>query len=287
MELGQHAEFLGIMPSNEMLMRWFIADQTQMGRYRLKGHGVHSFWDWMASWCCMATNPSDLGFDGSRWELPPLEVVRHSVEGAGDIRTPAGELFALDVSATSMFAAKRATVNARSGAVAKLVAECDRPWLIWCDTNLEADALVRAIPGAKDVRGSHSEERKEATLAAFVNGSLRVLITKPSIAGQGLNFQHCADVAFVGRSFSYEAWYQAVRRCWRFGQVRPVTVHLIVAEGEEQIGRVITRKEGDHVAMKEAMAEAQRRARGKSSNLKVAYTPNHIAELAPWIRSAA
>jgi hypothetical protein len=285
MELGQHAEFLGIMASNEMLARWFVSDQTEMGRYRLKRHGESAFWDWMASWARCAETPDDLGFDGSRFILPPLKVVRHKV--AGDIRSPIGALFMEDLSATNIHSVKRQTSNARADAVAALIAaEPTESWLVWTDTDYEADACMRRIANAIDVRGSMSPEKKEAGLWEFVAGN-RPLITKPSVAGAGLNFQHCARMAFIGRSFSYESWYQAVRRCWRFGQSREVHVHLAVAEGEDQIGRVIDRKAEDHVRMKRAMADAMRRNRNISSEVKVAYSPTHNGRMPEWLVSSA
>ena len=286
MELGQHAEFLGIMPSNEMLARWFVSDQTQMGRYRLKGHAEADFWDWMASWARCAETPADLGYDASRFVLPALNIHRH--KASGDVRAPAGALFISDLSATNIHDVKRQTAEARAEAVATLVAaEPSECWVLWCDTDYEADALRAAVAGAIEVRGSHAVERKEEALAAFAAGEARYIITKPSVAGMGLNWQHAARVAFVGRSFSYEAWYQAVRRCWRFGQTRPVDVHLIVAEGEEQIGRVIDRKAEDHKTMKRAMAGAMHRARAQASNIKIPYDPQHIGRLPAWLKSVA
>jgi superfamily II DNA or RNA helicase len=279
MELGQHAEFLGVMKSNEMLMRWFLADQTEMGRYRLKGHAVESFWDWMASWCRMAETPADLGHDASEYILPPLRVHRH--KAAGDIRAPAGLLFAQDVSATTLHDVKRQTAEARAQAVASLVPQSGA-CLIWCDTDYEADALRDAIPEAIEVRGSMAAEIKERNLNAFALGDARVLVTKPSVAGFGMNWQHCQTMIFAGRSFSYEAWYQAVRRCWRFGQVKPVDCHLIVAEGEDQIGRVIDRKSADHTKMKRAMAAAMKRA-GREDKTRIPYQPTHTGRLPAWV----
>ena len=285
MELGQHAEFVGVMPSNEMLMRWFVSDQTQMGRYRLKSHGEGNFWDWMATWARCAETPADLGYDGSRFVLPELKVIRH--RAAGDVRAPAGVLFMQELSATNIHDVKRQTAEARADAVAELVEnEPDESWLIWVDTDYEADAVMRRLSDAIEVRGSQTPEQKEAGLMGFLTNG-KPLVTKPGIAGMGLNYQHCARQAFIGRSFSYEAWYQAVRRCWRFGQKRPVHVHLIVAEGEDQIGRVIDRKAGDHAKMKRAMADAMKRSRVGASNLKVAYNPTHIAEVPSWLKSAA
>ena len=283
MELGQHCEFLGVMQSNEMLARWFISDQTQMGRYRLKGHAVHSFWDWMASWAIMAESPEDLGFDASRFVLPQLNVKRH--KAIGEVKPPDGALFIADLSATNIHDVKRQTADTRARAAADLVDD-NGPWLIWCDTDYEADALRRVLPEATEVRGSMPIERKERGLADFSEGHARVLITKPSVAGFGMNWQHCADMIFVGRSFSYESWYQAVRRCWRFGQAKPVTAHIIVAEGEDQIGRVIDRKASDHASMKDAMRAATRRAMGRSSDVKIAYNPTHEGRLPIWLSAA-
>ena len=284
MELGNHAEFLGIMASNEMLARWFISDQTQMGRYRLKGHAITDFWDWIASWARCAENPADLGFDGSRFVLPPMQVHRHKT--FGDIRPAAGSLFVEDMSATNIHHVKRQTAEARAEAAATLVAaEPGEPWIIWTDTDYEADAVKRRIADAIELRGRMTANAKEEAIEKFLAGR-ETLITKPTIAGMGLNFQHCARMIYVGRSFSYEQFYQSVRRCWRFGQTRPVDVHIIVAEGEDQIGRVIDRKASDHAAMKRAMAEAMKRAAQKSE-VKIPYDPTHIGRLPAWLKSVA
>lgn len=286
MELGQHAEFLGVMAGSEMLIRWFINDtSTASQSWRLKGHAVTPFWDWVSSWAVMAETPEDLGFDGSRYILPPMRVIRHKT--GANVKPEEGMLFAADVSATSMHEVKRQTADARADAVASLVsAELNEAWVVWCDTDYEADALASRMPGAVEVRGSHTADRKEENLAAFASGAKRIIITKPSVAGQGLNWQHAARVAFVGRSFSYESWYQAVRRCWRFGQTRPVDVHLIVAEGEDQIGRVIDRKAEDHGTMKAAMRAASRRATSTTYVVKVPYKPDFEWELPSWLSVA-
>lgn len=281
MELGNHAEFLGLMAGTEMLSRWFINDtSTASQNWRIKRHAQEAFWDWMASWARMAETPADLGYDASAYCLPPLNVHRH--RAAGDVRAPAGLLFASELSATTIHDVKRQTAGARAEMAASLV-PADAPCVIWCDTDYEADALLRALPGAAEVRGSHTPERKEDTLAAFADGRARVLITKPSVAGFGMNWQHCATMIFVGRSFSYEAWYQAVRRCWRFGQRRPVDCHLIVAEGEDQIGRVIARKSNDHDAMKASMRAAMKRASAKEAVRRVIYNPQHFGRLPSWL----
>lgn len=286
MELGQQAEFLGVMPSSEMLMRWFVADQTQMGRYRLKRHGEADFWDWMASWSRMAQSPDDLGFDGSRFVLPKLQVHRHRVNA--DVKALDGTLFAFDTSATGIHTLKRQTSEARAELIAELVqAEPAESWVVWCDTDYEADALRRVIPDAVEVRGSHPIERKEDALATFAEGGIRVLISKPSICGHGLNWQHAARMAFVGRTFSYESWYQAIRRCWRFGQTRAVDVHLAVADGEDQIGRVLERKGDEHAQMKASMRSAMLRSRGLGQASLRDYKPTHDGRLPQWLTSAA
>jgi Helicase conserved C-terminal domain len=288
MELGQYCEFLDVMPSNEMLMRWFISDQTELGRCRLKGHAATSFWDWMASWARMAEKPSDLGDQDDGFILPPFELRRHRAVNS-KIEREFADMFGIPtMSATTMHTVKRQTSAARAEAAAALVlAEPNERRIIWCDTDYEADAVGAALPDAIEVRGSMSAEQKEEILEAFDRGSIPWLVTKPSICGHGLDWSHCARMVFVGRSYSYETFYQAVRRCWRFGQKRKVVVDLIVAEGEETIGRVIDRKADDHARMKEAMREAMRRAMGRSASLKISYNPNHIAKVPTWLKSVA
>jgi hypothetical protein len=283
MELGNQAAFLGLMSAQEMLMRWFINDTaTASQEWRLKGHAEEDFWDWLASWSRMAQSPDDIGFDGARFNLPPLNIVKHRTVGS-TVKPQEGSLFAGDVSATNMFDLKRQTGNARSEKVSSLIDKREA-WVVWCDTNGEADALKAAIPAAVEVRGSMSIEQKEQILEAFALGHAPILITKPSLTGFGCNWQHCHNMAFVGRTFSYELWYQAVRRCWRFGQKKPVNVHIIVAEGEDQIGRVIDRKADGHAAMKVAMAVAMRRAaeRGPQAT-RIPYQPQHKGSLPAWL----
>ena len=281
-ELAQHSSFLGVMSRDEMLVRWFINDSGDTGSWRLKGHAVTPFFDWMSSWARMAEHPRDLGDDVPGFDLLPLRITRHQ---AVEPETPImGGLFGGDVSATGIHDLKRQTIDSRARVLADLVtSDPSEPWIIWCDTDYEADALLALMPDAADVRGSQSIEKKEATLAAFADGTIKRLISKPSVCGFGLNWQHCARVAFVGRSFSYESWYQAVRRCWRFGQKRPVQVHLVVAEGEDAIGRVIDRKADDHAKLRAEMKAAMARATGRTSARKVAYDPTYQGRLPSWL----
>lgn len=292
-ELGTHAEFLGVMRRDEMLPRWFIHDSADTGTWRIKGHAVADFWRWVASWSRCVSLPSDLGFDDTGYVLPPIRTIEHMV--AADRTIDPGEetkgklsgqmrLFRLpDTSATAIHKEKRLTIDDR----ADLVAECidsdpEQSWIVWCDTDYEADAVIDRIPGAEEVRGSMMLATKEARLDAFSRGDLRVLVTKPSIAGYGLNWQHCARMAFAGLSFSYENYYQAIRRCWRFGQKRKVEVHIAMADTEAAIKRVIDRKAGDHAAMKREMQIAMREAH-QSHLRKSPYQPNQEATLPAWL----
>lgn len=280
-ELGQHAEFLGVMTAMEMRARWFINDTGSASQdWRLKRAAVNPFWDWVASWARAAETPADLGYDASRFILPKLRIHRHKT--FGEMKAAEGSLFAADMSATNIFSVKRETSEARADMVASLVAkEPGEPWLIWCDIDAEADALKSRLPNAVEVRGSMSPERKEEGIEQFLTGQVS-LISKPSVCGAGLNFQHCARVAYVGRTFSYESFYQSVRRCWRFGQTRPVDVHLVVAGGEDQIGRVIDRKADDHKTMKRAMADAMKRNIGAVSSAKIKYNPQFTFTMPSW-----
>jgi hypothetical protein len=286
MEIGTHAEFLSVMASNEMLSRFFINDtSTASQQWRLKGHAERPFWDWMASWSRMASLPSDLGDSDDGYFLPPMHVFHHKAEDQAPVMTD-GLFGALEVSATSIFKLKRMTSEGRARKAAEIATADDEPCVLWVDTDNEADQVRAVIPGVAEVRGSMSPEQKEDTLRRFADGSIRKLVSKASITGFGLNWQHCANTVFVGRSFSYEAWYQAVRRFWRFGQQRPVNVHLIVAEGEDAIGRVIDRKADGHARMKASMSAAMRRSLGRVSQTKTAYEPKHEGRLPSWLSAA-
>jgi len=273
-----------VMSFSEMRSRFFVNDTSQASQHwRLKRHGVSAFWDWMASWSRAASMPSDLGDSDDGFVLPALNVIRHRARDSAS--KVSGSLFGDVVSATSMHDLKRQTAAARAETAAGLIDGAES-WLVWVDTDYEADAMLhelRGVDGVVEVRGSYPIERKEEAVSAFVDGGIRILVSKPSIVGFGLNFQHCANTVFVGRSFSYESWYQAVRRLWRFGQTRAVECHVIVAEGEESIGRVIDRKAGDHDSMKREMRDAMKRAIGGSAAVRVPYEPLHDGRVPSWL----
>lgn len=293
MELGQHSAFLGVMASNEMLTRWFVADQSNMGKYKIKRGAFNPFWDWVASWARCATTPSDLGFSDDGYVLPELIHHRHVI--ASDLTVEAGaerdgqfRMFRLpDTSATSIHAEKRRSLQARAEAVAaKVAAEVDEAWCIWCETNYEADALTQAMPDAVEVRGSMSPAEKEERLEAFSTGQAKHLITKPEIAGFGMNWQHCARTAFCGYTYKYEMYYQALRRFWRFGQKRPVHAHIFGAQSEVNQQIVLNRKAKDHGRMKSAMSEAMSRA-ATAKAILLAYEPDVPATLPSFLRRSA
>jgi len=255
LELGNHAEFLNVMPSNEMIMRWFVNDSMTAGGYRLKNHGQSDFWEWVCTWAVSMTSPADLGYPNDGYDLKPFSVHRHIVDATTSFT---GALFNMgSLSATRMHDVKRASNEFRASRVKEIIDGIgDEPVLIWCDTDYEADALRDAIPCAVDVRGSHSVESKTNNLMAFSTGETQILITKPKIAGFGMNWQHCRNVIFMGLSYSYESYYQSLRRCWRFGQENEVRVHIVLSEEEEELYRAITKKAQQHRDMQVHMTSA-------------------------------
>ena len=267
MEIGQHGEFLSVMPSSEMLSRWFISDQSKMGAYRLKGHAEADFWSWVASWARAASMPSDLGGDDTGFILPPLHHVMHIV--GVDVTQDTGDLlFRIpDNSATSIHREKKLTLQERAEKAASIANEATGPVVVWCERDDESAWITRLIPDAIEVKGSMTVEGKEAGLDAFTFGHARVLVSKPKLAGFGLNWQHCNTQVFASINHSYESYYQAVRRCWRFGQKREVTAHIVLAETERPISANVRRKASDHDRMKAAMAQAMRRAQNDASGV--------------------
>lgn len=256
MELGNHAEFLGVMTRAEMLSMFFVHDGGETQTWRLKGHAEDAFWRWMASWAAMIRRPSDLGYPDDGFMLPDLISHEHiiSVDKPTD-----GYLFALEASTLQdRIAARRETVADRVAKCAALVNASSEPWVVWCNLNSESEALCRAIPDAVEVKGSDSETHKESALADFASGRKRVIVTKPTIAGFGLNWQHCAHMAFVGLSDSWEQYYQATRRCWRFGQDNPVHVHVICAETEGAVLKNIKDKDAAAAVLADGIVEHMR-----------------------------
>lgn len=237
-ELTNQAEWLGRMSRTHMLAAYFIHDNDG---WRLKGHARRPMMEWMAQWAVALTRPSDVGGDDTGYELPGLEVIPEIV--SADVEAE-GQLFATDLGGvTGRAQMRRKTLEARVDRAAKLVANEPGPWIMWCALNSEADALAEAIPGAVNVHGSLDPDEKARLLLGFADRDFDVLITKPSIASQGLNYQHCHRMAFVGLGDSYEQYYQAIRRCYRYGQTEVVQAHVIVSDLETQIVANVARKE--------------------------------------------
>lgn len=251
MELGNHSEFLGVMSRVEMLAMFFVHDGGETQKWRLKGHAESEYWKWLCSWAVMIRKPSDLGYDDGAFTLP--ELVMHEVTVSVEDQTM-GQLFPVQAQTLQeRLAARRSTIAERVADTAAIVNGTSDPFLVWCNLNEESAQLAKAIPGAVEVSGSDSPEEKERAMLGFTAGEIRVLVTKPSIAGFGMNWQHCNNMAFVGLTDSYEAFYQAVRRCWRFGQKRPVNVYVVTAETEGAVVANIKRKEADAMKMAENM----------------------------------
>jgi hypothetical protein len=249
-ELGTHAEFLGVMTQSEMLSEFFIHDGGETQKWRLKGHAKHEFWRWVSSWGAMVKSPSDLGHDASLYNLPPIEIMQHTV--ITELRQ--GQIFAKEAQTlTDRRNARRDSIGDRVKLCAEIVNKSTDIWIIWCELNSEGDELKKAIPGSVEIRGSDLENIKEKNLDDFADGKIRVLITKPKIAGFGLNWQHCHHMAFVGVTDSFEAYYQSVRRCWRFGQKNIVNVHLIVSDTEGAVANNLKRKEQDAKTMADSL----------------------------------
>lgn len=289
-ELGTHADFLGICTRSEMLSEFFTHDGGETQTWRLKGHARAEYWRWVASWAALVQKPSDLGYDDDGYSLPPYTVEQHIIEANRADVLATGQLFAFEAQTLmERRQARKASIGGRVAAVAEMVNADRQPWIVWCDLNAESEALTAAIDGAVEVRGSQDIDEKERRLRAFASGETRVLVTKPSIAGFGLNWQHCARVAFVGVTDSFEAYYQAVRRCWRFGQERHVEVHVFSSELEGAVVANLARKERDAQAMASELsamtAEAVRENVGGSTRVTNEYNPSKEMEIPPWLTS--
>jgi len=260
-ELGNHAEFLGVMTRVEMLSMFFAHDGGSTSDWRLKGHAVADFWQWVAGWAIAIRNPADIGFDGSRYVLPELSLRQVVVEDAPDLAADSGMILGYEAATlTEQRRARKSSLAPRVEMAASMANQSSEPWLIWCDLNDESASLAKAIPDAVEVTGSMTQEQKEDGIWGFIEGRHRVLVSKPSIAGAGLNMQRCADVAFVGLGHSWEQYYQAIRRVYRFGQLRAVNAHIITSRAEGRVVASIERKQADADRMAAGMVAAMRDA---------------------------
>lgn len=289
--LGRYAQFLGVMDSGEMLTRYFIRDSEQAATLRLRGWAdAGPFWDWLVSWAVCIGRPSDLGdYDDTSYILPSLDVQQHMVNVDYQAAQQQGLLFpGASPSATKLWATKRETFQERCELAAALVArKPSDPWVVWCATDDESKLLTRLIPDAVEVRGSHKPDEKERRLSAFSAGEARIIVTKPEIAGMGLNWQHCADMVYCSPTFSFKHFYQGLRRIYRFRQQRPVTCHVVVAETEESVIAAVERKQALHTTMHTKAREAMRRQRALADDWRIKEGEYQPLALPAWMRSAA
>lgn len=267
MELGNHSEFLNIMPRNEMLAMYFVHDGGETSKWRLKGHSESIFWKWVASWAVMLTKPSDIGFNADGYDLPALNYIEKQIETP---KRDNGTLFNdVAVSATDFNGELRLTKIERMTEVVDIVNNSDETFIVWIKHNEEGDYLKRLIPDAVEVRGADSVEYKEKTLLEFAEGKHRVLITKSKIAQYGLNFQNCHNQIFASLDFSFESLYQSIRRSYRFGQKNQVNIYIVTTDTMQNVIQSIATKQKQFEKMQQKLSQYSFESIGMDSVLKV------------------
>ena len=293
MEIGNHAEFLGVMSRAEMLSTFFVHDSGDTAKWRLKGHAEDEFWKWVASWAVVMTSPADLGYSSEGYDLPPLNIVDHIVKSNGTHFDGDGQMMLFRPVVQTLNdrrAARRNSLAERVRCAAELANATDDQVLVWCDLNDESAALTASIAGAVEVKGADSDAHKIAAMQGFSAGDVRVLVSKPSIAGWGMNWQNCRNEIFCGVSDSYEAWYQAVRRCWRYGQQNPVNVHMITSDAEGAVRENLLRKQREAERMRREMVRHTKDILAHdihgTARMTEAYKPKKQVELPEWMVAA-
>jgi len=289
-ELGNTSEFLGVMTRAEMLSMFFINDTSNTGTWRLKGHVKdNKFWEWVCSWAVMIRKPSDIGFEDGKFILPPLEIHEHVVPYYGPNK---GLLVREAKTLNDRRAARKESLTERVSIAVDLANQSEDHWLMWCNLNVESELLKKSIDKSVEVKGADTQEHKETSAIWFSENNKKdkkVLVSKPRIFGFGLNFQSCNNMAFVGLSDSYEQYYQAVRRCWRFGQERTVHAHIITEEREGAVVRNIKRKESDMMKMFDGMikhmSELTKKELVHTSKTKTDYFPQIEMKLPTFIKN--
>lgn len=291
-ELGTHAEFLGVCTREEMLAEFFCHDGSDTSKWRLKGHARGQFWRWVSTWGALLRRPSDLGYDNAGYDLPPLNVETHVIAADPEATKAAGLLFAEPANTlTERRTARRETIGKRVAMCADMVMASREAYVVWCELNAEQDALAKAFgEECVSIMGPEDSFTKEVKLGRFLNGEVRVLVTKPKIAGAGLNMQFSHKMAFVGVSDSFERTYQAIRRQWRFGQMFPVDVTFFASELEGNVIANYQRKERDAVTMAEQLSietrEAVRAEISGSTRMTNDYSPARL-KMPEWLESEA
>lgn len=276
MELGTSSEALGVMRRVEMLSEYFTHDSGKTQSWVLKGHARGHFWEWVSQWATALRKPSDIGFDDGKFILPELRV-RGVVLPS---KALAGRLFAF--AATTLQdqrAERRETITDRCDAVAEIANSESSPFVAWCSLNDESKMLTEKINGAVEISGADSDDEKERKLLGFADGTIKTIVTKPQIAGFGLNWQHCNRMSFFP-SHSHEQYYQAVRRCWRFGQTRPVDVHIVTTEAESMVVENMRRKEIQSIDLYDQIIKNMN---PRYSKTKYSYNPEKQMEIPKWL----
>ena len=278
MELGNHSEFCGVMTRAEMLSMFFVHDGGQTSKWRLKGHAEDVFWQWLATFSVFIDNPKNIGYGMEGFELPKLNVNEIVVDGD----SPISETLTL----SERRQARKDSLELRCKQAAELVNNSDEQWLVWCDLNDESNRLHELINESVEVKGSDKPEHKSESMLAFSDGRIKALVTKPSIAGFGMNWQNCHNMIFTGLSDSYEQYYQAVRRCWRFGQDHPVNVYIIISKKEGCVKDNIERKQADFLKMQKEMTELTKEITKKelrsTCRISTPYEPSVRMKLPEW-----
>ena len=282
-ELGNHAEFLNVMTMNEMLSMFFINDSSNGIGWRLKRHSVQDFFKWIAEWAIMIKSPADLGFDGSKYNLPKLNIETIITESP----TPDDQLFSTPAETLQeRREARKNSMDDRVKCAADIVSKSDDQVLVWCNYNDESAALKKAIPNSYEVKGSDTPQYKEDGMIGFSKGEIKVLVSKPSICGFGMNWQNCHRIIFCGLSDSYEQFYQAIRRCWRFGQESQVDVYVIIGDAEMNVLNNIKRKQSNHEMMSvEMLKTINTVTKEKLYNMQFShstYKPQETMALPKW-----
>ena len=292
MELGNHAEFLGIMTRAEMLATYFVHDGGDTSKWRLKGHATEAFFRWVASWACCMTKPSDLGYEMPGFNLPELRI-HEVICKSENIEEEDGQVRLLPQTAMTLSERRKArkdSLSERVKAAAEIANREGSQCLVWCDLNAESEALADEIEGAKEVKGADSPDYKVETMNAFTEGRLKCLVSKPSIAGWGMNWQQCSRMIFVGLSDSFEAYYQAVRRCWRYGQKKPVDVYIVISDAEGAVKANIQRKQDDAGKLTQELVkytkDILRADVRRTERITESYDTTKRMEIAPWMKSA-
>lgn len=278
MEIGNHSEFCGVMTRSEMLSMFFVHDGGQTSKWRLKGHATDVFWQWLATFSVFVDNPENIGYQVSGYNLPKLNINEIIVDGYEPIKE--------SLTLTERREARKESLEIRCRKAAELVNNSNEQWLVWCDLNDESSKLTELISDSVEVKGSDKSEYKSNSMLSFSDGTVKCLVTKPRIAGYGMNWQNCHNMIFTGLSDSYEQYYQAVRRCWRFGQEKQVNVYIIISAKEGCVKKNIERKQSDFQRMQFEMTELTKEITKKelksTCRISTPYEPTKEMKLPDW-----